>query len=158
MQFPWIEFALADNALTPVKATGATALKATDGMVQARVSIKTHIVNIGVPQDALPKQRTSNCTYSRYPCSLVDRIDFSVDGKNVFAARSVFADLADIEGAGLKNDGNDFILSLKCGDASEAYNVTIRFNSTQVLDRKISDPRTGYVLQETRYSPLELLN
>lgn len=152
------EFAFAENAFSPVRASGETTLTATADMVRASVSITTHTLNIGVPQDEPPQIRASNCTYSRYPCSLVDRIAFSVDGKNVFAARSVFADLADIDRANLTSNGGDFILSLECGDASEAYNVTIRFNGIQVQVRKISDPSNGYVLQETRYSPLKVMN
>jgi hypothetical protein len=151
--------AYAVNTSVSVSATGNTRLSAVSAeQEKAIVTIETHTLDIGKPSDPVPNKPETNCTYSRYPCSLVDRIDFSVDGKAVFTARSVFADISDINSASLSVVGQVFILSLKCGDASESYEATIKFDDGQVLERTITLPGTGYVMQETKYFTMPSMN
>jgi hypothetical protein len=93
----------------PVSAAGDTSLSiVSGGHDQATVTIETHKVDIGKPSDPEPDKPTTSCTYSRYPCTLVDRIDFSGNEKPVFLARSVFADLSDIDSASLSAAGRVF--------------------------------------------------
>ena len=146
-------FGLASSESVSVKAAGITELSATSSdNLQAIVTIETHIVDIGKPSDPVPEKPRTNCTYSRYPCSLVDRFDFSINGDPVFVARSVFADLSDINDASLVAENGTFILKLQCGDASEAYEVTITFNKSQVLERSVS--AFGHISATTKYFPL----
>ncbi len=158
--FPFgIGVAQAGDMLVPVRAGGKTSLSIlSSGHGLAAAIIETHEVDIGKPNDPAPDKPTTSCTYSRYPCSLVDWIDFSVDGKAVFTARSVFADLSDINTASLSAVGSDFVLKLRCGDASEAYEVAIKFNDAQVLERMITLPGSAHIMQETKYFEMPSLN
>jgi hypothetical protein len=125
---------------------------------QITVKIWTHTFDIGSPNSQIPDRRTTNCTYSRYPCRLVDDMSFSVNVKDIFVPRSVFSDLSDIESSSLSGYDNNFTLSLACGDASEASVVLIEFNKMRILKRIIEMPGSHYVLQNTTYFAQPTLN
>jgi hypothetical protein len=90
------------------------------GKDKVTVKISVHEADIGKPGDEWPKKRLTNCTYTRYPCSLVDLIEVSINGEALFVGRSVFADLADISDATVAKKKGRFVLTLHGGDASEA--------------------------------------
>jgi hypothetical protein len=97
-------------------------------------------------------ERKSSCTFARFPCSLVNRLTISVDGRNIFVPRSVFADLSDLNRAHLTENEGVFTLKITAGDASEAYAVVIKFNGKRVMERSITDPvNTDEVLEQTKY-------
>lgn len=120
----------------------------------AQVKIRTREVDIGKPSDGWPKDKQSSCTYSRYPCSVVEDIDISVNGHPLIipVPRSAYCDRSDVNKADLKADDRVWVLTLYGGDASEAYIGKIIFNESRVLRREILDPLSlDDLLQETVY-------
>jgi hypothetical protein len=143
----------AHAAETKIEGAGQTVVSDRIDTDKITVRLKTHTVDIGRPTDGVPKERSSNCTYSRYPCSLVDNVTISINDKPLFIPRSVFSDLADLNTASLKNSQRGIVLTFIAGDASEAYVVEITFNAKQVLQRKLFDAEfPANVWQETVYT------
>jgi uncharacterized Fe-S center protein len=117
----------------PVAPTGETVIVANSPKFSVRVKIVTHEVDIGKPSDGRPKVIRSRCTYSRYPCSIVDRLNITVNGKSVHVPCSVLCSVtADLNTAEVKIEQNKSILILTGGDASESYIVKIEFNGEMV--------------------------
>src|SRR5271168_4196299 len=83
-----------DQVSTSVASRGKTLVVATAGKLAVRVTIITHEMQIGKPSDGRPVVIQSNCTYSKYPCSIVDRVEVTVNGDPLFVPRSAFCDLA----------------------------------------------------------------
>lgn len=142
---------LVDNQIN-VGPQGETDLAAMLGRSKISVKITTHEIDIGKASDVLPEKRLTNCTYSRFPCSLVDYVDVSVDSNTLFVARSLYADLADVSKASLRLKKNgQFLLTLSGGDASESYTVEVTFDKQLVRQRELRDNMDGQVLQRTIY-------
>jgi hypothetical protein len=139
----------AEKPPTRVKANGETLITMVSGKWNARVKISSHEVQIGKPSDKRPEVIRTNCTYSRYPCSIVDFIDITVNGKTIIVPRSAFCDLADLNTAEVQMKGYHLVLMLTGGDASEFYNVEIAFDSEGVTRRVMSSDDEP--LQETFY-------
>ncbi|WP_157128350.1 hypothetical protein [Cupriavidus sp. USMAA2-4] len=135
-----------------VATQGVTDVSATLGKNQISAKITTHEIDIGKASDTLPKKRLTSCTYSRFPCSPVDSVEISVNGNSLFVARSVYADLADLIDASLRQNGNgNFLLTLRGGDASESYTIEIMFDKGLVRQRRLIDNLNKQVLQRTTY-------
>ncbi len=115
------------------------------------VTISTHEVDIGKPSDGFPEIRNNSCTYGRYPCSVVDRIDIRIDGKRIFVPRSVYSDLADITSVTITSQKGLYVITFEGGDASETYNVIIRLDREMIMSRELWDGESGRKLQETKY-------
>jgi hypothetical protein len=147
---PAISASLAEEQ-TPVKSTGETTITAKYTSMIIQVKIGTHEVDIGKPSDGHPDVMRSNCTYSRYPCSIVDYIDISVNGKPLFVPRSVFSDLADLNQAKIHADKDGATLILNGGDASESYIMKVSFNAKNIKSRTLIDGEFDEVMQETTY-------
>ena len=143
---------------TPVDSHGVTIISVGTGKVKVHVKVMTHEVDIGKPSDPRPAEITSNCTYSRYPCSIVDRIAIQVGDSQVFVPRSVFADLADVNAGEITTGkSGNWTLTLNAGDASESLRVSILFDATHVMRRTVrstSDPDPP--LQVTNYHIVEV--
>lgn len=118
-----------------VASKGETVIVDKSEKLNVRVTIKTHEAQIGKPSDKRPDVIRSSCTYSRYPCSIVDYIDIVVNGKPIIVPRSVFCDLADLNTAEVRIGQNESILTLIGGDASESYLVKIEFDTERVKRR-----------------------
>jgi hypothetical protein len=123
-----------------------------------RVKSATIMVKIVTEEKKIGKtfvpheDRNSNCTFSRFPCSLVSRLIISVDGKNIFVPRSLFADLSDLNKAHLTEKEGLFILNITAGDASEAYSAVIKFNNKRIIERSKTDPKNAdEVIELTKY-------
>jgi hypothetical protein len=139
-------------ASVEVASQGETLVDASAGKSMVRVKLKTHEMQIGKPSDPRPAAIESNCTYSKYPCSIVDQLDITVNGAPLFIPRSAFADLADLNKAKVKAVRKRWVLMLYGGDASESYIVKIDFDSKQVKRRTLSSGMSpDQVLQETIY-------
>jgi hypothetical protein len=136
---------------TPVKSTGETTMAAKYPSMVIQVKIGTHEVDIGKPSNGHPDIIRSNCTYSRYPCSIVDYIDISVNRKPLFVPRSVFSDLADLNQAMIRADKDGAILILNGGDASESYILKVSFNAENIKSRTLVDGEFDEVMQKTTY-------
>jgi hypothetical protein len=122
---------------TLIAPSGETAIVASSPKVNVRVQIRTHEVQIGDPSERRPDVIRSSCTYTRHPCSIVDSIDISVNGKEIFVPRSVFCDLADLNTAEIRIGQTESILTLNGGDASESYFVRIAFDAERVKWRRL---------------------
>lgn len=158
-------FVMTSNAVsltsTPAKiaSKGTTVVDAAFGKIQVSVKITTREVDIGKPSDPRPEKILSSCTYSRVPCSLIDYMEISVNGNSMFVARSVYADLADVSVANLRQrKKNQFVLILSGGDASEGYSVEITFDKNAVKQRVFISGLDGLVLQRTTYFVLPPLD
>lgn len=138
--------------LVMVKSQGETLIATTVGKLNVQVTIETHEMQIGKPGDGRPPVIKSSCTYSKYPCSPVDRINIVVNGNVLFVPRSVFCDLADLNKAEVKAGEKGVILALYGGDASESYIVKVEFDADNVKRRVLSSAMIpDQPLQETTY-------
>jgi hypothetical protein len=137
---------------TPIASNGETDLVANSPKLSVQVKIRTHEVQIGKPSDERPRVIRSNCTYSKYPCSLVDSIEIMVSGKLIVVPRSVFSDLADLNMGELKVAQKESTLTLVSGDASESHIIKIEFDAARVKRRVVSSGMAqNQPLQETNY-------
>jgi hypothetical protein len=137
---------------TWVESKGETVIVAKSAKLNVQVRITTHEEQIGKPSDQRPDVIRSSCTYSRYPCSIVDGIDIAVNDKTIIVPRSVFCDLADLNTAQIKIGQKESILTLVGGDASESYIVKIVFDAGRVKRRvKESGMLPDQPTQETTY-------
>lgn len=134
---------------------GNTSISTTIKNIKVVVEITTHEIQNGTPShiDTTATKFTS-CTNSRVPCSVVDNINLSVNGRKVFVPRSVFCDLADLDRGVLTegSGGKHWALILWAGDAAQAYIVKIDFNRVRVTQRRISlDIHQRELLEDTKY-------
>lgn len=138
-----------------VAPTGRTVLAERLNGHRVEVVIQVHRVDVGVSATKrLP--RSVSCTYSRFPCSVLDEVALKVDGRGVVVPRSAFVDLGDVDKATLATAGNQFVLVLEGGDASEAYIAKVRFGQSRVAERAVySAMETDAPLERTRYFEVE---
>jgi hypothetical protein len=136
----------------PVKSTGETTIAAKYPNLVIQVKIATHEVDIGEePSENRRYLIKTNCTYTRYPCSIVDYIDISVNGKPLYVSRSVFSDLADLNKAEIRADKDSATLILDGGDASEGYVLKVSFNAKRVKSRTLIAGEFDAVVEKTTY-------
>jgi hypothetical protein len=144
-------YAVAAEPVTAVASNGETRVAATAGKLTVQVMIKTHEVKIGKPGEARAIIEPT-CTYSRYPCSIVDRVSISVNHNPLAVPRSAFCDLADLSNAEIMLDDSGSVLTLHGGDASASYIVKIEFDANLVKRRILSNASSpNRPLQETNY-------
>lgn len=147
-----LSFKFPAYAAQSVALNGETLLTETLGKLKIQVRIKTHEMAIGKPSDKRPDKIELNCTYSKYPCSLVDALEISINGKSLFVPRSSFCSFADLNFVGLQLIHGKFVLTLKGGDTSESYIGKIVFNRERVISRTVSSALTpNDILEETHY-------
>jgi hypothetical protein len=147
-----VGYAHASQVLIPVVSQGETFVTSATGKIKVQVKIITHEVQIGKPSDRGHSGIESSCTYSKYPCSIVDRIEITVDSNSLFIPRSIFCDLADLNRAEVKTGQKIATLTLYGGDASESYVVNIEFDADGVKRRiLLSAMFPDQPLQETIY-------
>jgi hypothetical protein len=117
------------------------------------VEFVTHAVGIGQPSEKRRQPSVPGCTYSRFPCIFLDRLQITVDGHPLVVPRSVPATLPDLKTAALRKGArHDFELILEGGDASEGYRVVVEFDQSGIKSRRLYgsfDP--DVVLEETTY-------
>ena len=148
-----------NQVLVPVAAHGTTQVDGLFGDQFISVKVTTHEIDIGKPGDSIPEKKPTNCTYGRHPCSLVDNLEVTVTGKEVVVARSVYADLADVNWITLRQkEKGKFVLKLTCGDASEAYATEVIFDKEMVRQRERIDGSTQAVSERTIYFSLPVLD
>jgi hypothetical protein len=118
---------------TRVVSEGATRLGATIGSHQVVINIWTHKIDTGKMER--PEIPHTSCTYSRELCVLVDAVQFIVDKNAIFVPRSAFCDLSDLIKIELDMIGGHLVLTVFGGDASEAYEAKIEFDTGKVTRR-----------------------
>jgi len=128
---------------------GETELVTKFGSLNVQAKIHTHQVETG------QKQSTGGnlaCTYSRSPCSVVDQLSISVNGKSLFIPKSLFLDIADINKMEVIRHGGELYLMIHGGDASEGYNLRIIFDGERIKQRILASALSpDEMLQETTY-------
>ncbi len=132
---------------TKIVPDGETVIVANFASLKIRVNIKTHTVDIGKYGDKPDpvQMKRSNCTYSRYPCSVVDYIDISVNGKQLLFPNSVFCDLTDLNEGIVITEKKNMALLLTGADAATAYFVKIEFNRMRITRKNFY---VGFVLSD----------
>jgi hypothetical protein len=134
-----------------VASNGETVIAARSRTMSVRVRIVTREVEIGKPSDERPDVITSSCTYSRYPCSLVDLITIEANGTSLFVPRAAFRNLADLNVIDVTVRQKKAVLTISGGDASESYSARIRFNRERITGMSVFDGESGKKLQETTF-------
>ncbi|HWG10315.1 MAG TPA: hypothetical protein VN693_02330 [Rhodanobacteraceae bacterium] len=139
------------KGMTSVAPNGTTTVVSVIGKESVQAAIFTHEKQIGSASDPVPLVIDSSCTYSRYPCSIVDRISITVNGHSLFISRSLFCDLADVNRAKIIRRKGGYVLLLEAGDASGAYEAKIDFDTARVIRRLLIDGETNKPLEATTY-------
>lgn len=124
-------------------------------------TISGHLVTIRfLTHQTKPPERSTNfpfdwpsvCTGSRNPCVLLDNLSIKIDGKDVFVARSAYADCSDLGTAAVTAKGKIYTLVLGGGDASESYMVFLKFSGDRLMERTlVAGEDTSHVLERTTY-------
>jgi hypothetical protein len=142
---------------TPVAATGATRLGAVLSDHRVVINIWTHKVDIGKMGVERPDVSHNNCTYSRIPCSVVEAFQITVDGSAIFVPRSAFCDLSDVATMEVEAINGHFMLAVFGGDASEAYEVKLEFDTERTTRRVMaSGMDANHPLEITTYYEVSL--
>jgi hypothetical protein len=140
-----------------ITSKGETILSANFPKFNVSVNFNTREVNIGKPSDQRPDTITTCCTYSKYPCSIVDRISVTVNGNQIFVPRSVYCSLADLNMAKIEMINNVGVLTLNGGDASESFIVKIEFNEQQINKKTLCNGEApDKPLEESVYHAVEV--
>lgn len=121
-----------------VLATGATRLNGIVAGHRIFLNIWTHKVDIGKMGVERPDVAHNSCTYSRVPCSVVEALELTVDGNRIFMPRSAFCDLSDLATVGIDVVNGRLTVIASGGDASEAYDVKIEFDTERVTKRVVA--------------------
>ena len=146
------EMAVAAPVSVKVASHGQTSVSVTANKLLVQVKIRTHEEEIGKQSDPPPKVIDSNCTYSRYPCSVVDRLEIIVKGVSLFVPRSAFCDLADLNTAEINTSTRGITLKLVGGDGAASFVVNIEFDANRVKRRTLAGGESGGKLsQDTTY-------
>lgn len=136
-------------ALT-IAPSGETTVSATLGKMKADVIFRTSIVHISDTEEK--NRRFVQCTYSKIPCSLTERIRLLLDGNEVFIPRSAYSDLGDVSIAEFTMSGGKMMLTIKGGDASESYIAVLLFDKSGLLERRFySGEDTEHPLEVSHY-------
>lgn len=100
--------------------------------------VKALIQTMVVPKVAFnTPEHFAQCTSSRSPCVLTSQIKLLDGGSEVFVPRGAYADLGDIFSAELTTSNGVTVLTLRGGDASEAYIAKLEFNKDRVIRRSL---------------------
>ncbi len=139
------------SKIVPIAPEGRTVLQTKSNNVDVQITILTHSVAIGTVSDTDVKNTAKSCTYSRYPCSIVDKIDITVNGISVKVPFNSFCGLADLKDGHI-SFGKDYLsLLLTGGDASEGYSARIEFDKERVKHITIWSEDEKKPLQEIIY-------
>jgi len=141
--------------MTPVVDDGKTVIVAASAKSKVQVIIKTHKVQKGIKENWDKKLSfvPSTCTFSSW-CSIVDKIEITVNNNEIFVPHSLVSDLAILNNAEIRIDGEKISLLLESGDASESCFVKIEFDRERVKSKKIyadDSMASDRLLQETTY-------
>jgi hypothetical protein len=144
---------------TSIIANGETTIKDTVGDHRIVVKVWTREIDIGKSDPARPPISHNSCTYTRVPCSIVDAVQIVIDGISISVPRSAFCDWSDLTSAKLSLVEDHPTLIASGGDASEAYEATIEFDTSRVVKRVMtSGMDIRHPLEITNYYDVSLDN
>lgn len=126
---------LAQQHPTQVSSNGTTTVTMSVKGMELKALIQTMVVPNAAPNS--PENHFAQCTSSRTPCVLTSQIKLLDGASEVFVPRGAYADLGDIFTAELTTSGGLFVLTLRGGDASEAYIAKLEFNKDRVVRRTL---------------------
>ena len=132
---------------TTVSSSGTTTVTMSVNGKELKAFIQTMVVPKKAPSS--PQEHFAQCTSSRTPCVLTSQIKLLDGASEVFVPRGAYADLGDIFSAELTMSNGLFVLTLRGGDASEAYIAKLEFNKDRVIRRLL------YSAEDTAH-PLEV--
>ncbi|MDQ2989824.1 MAG: hypothetical protein M3R60_12060 [Pseudomonadota bacterium] len=118
-----------------------------------RAEFITRAVNIGRPASVHRSAGAAACTFSRFPCSVLDSLVLSIDGHKIFVPRSAFCGVSDLRSAALLQHDKSLELVIQGADASEAYILKIVFNKSGVQSRTLfAATEPAIALETTQYA------
>lgn len=126
------------NGWTNVASTGATVLSANSDKFSIKVIIESHEVKKRIDQ-AWGNELTpvpAACRESSW-CSLVDKLEIIVNGKQIRMPPSLISQLAVLNEAKIQMKSGQLILQLLTGDASQASLVVLEFDDKRVSKKSI---------------------
>lgn len=139
-----------ETNLVAMRDSPSTKIVAASSNLKVVVRIDTRVVGDHDP-------RLPMCAGTTHPCSGVERLRITVNGRPLFVPVSSFFDLADLRNGQITFSGGHANLLLNGGDASESYSVKIQFNASRVLSRAVFSVSTPEEpLQETIYHEVVL--
>lgn len=137
-----------------ISPNGRSVISETVDGQSARVELLTHTVNIGSPASMRHSATAAACTFSRFPCIVLDSLVLSLDGDKIFVPRSAFCGVSNLRTAALVHQDKSLVLVMQGADASEAYILKIIFDKSGVKRRILfaaSEPTMA--LETTQYHP-----
>ena len=129
------EFCSAQAHPVKIAPSGTTTISISYGTKKIEAEFRTATVPISPSERS--ERRFAQCTYSRFPCSLTEKVSIRIGGNDVFIPRSAYADLGDILTAQLSADAKSVTLTITGGDASESYVAMLIFNQERLVQRKL---------------------
>lgn len=120
---------------TTVSSSGTTTVTMSVNGKELKALIETMVVPKAAASS--PEQHFAQCTSSRTPCILTSQIKLLDGASEVFVPRGAYADLGDIFSAELTTSKGLFVLTIRGGDASEAYIAKLEFNKDRVIRRTL---------------------
>ncbi|QKW55723.1 hypothetical protein [Stenotrophomonas sp. NA06056] len=113
-------------------------------------------VQLGIRATTADDPRHAVCEGAR-PCKGVQSLQIRVNGAALPVPRSAYFDLVDLSSAKIDLGPKGGSLMLQGGDASESYNVRIRFSKNRVLSREIFvGTSQDDLLEETTYHEVSI--
>lgn len=131
---------------------GRSVISETMGGQSVRVELFTRTVNIGSPAAMRHSAASAACTFSRFPCNVLDSLVLTLDGHKISVPRSAFCGVSDLRSAAVVHQNKNLVLIMEGADASEAYILKISFDKSGVQTRILfaaSEPELA--LETTQY-------
>jgi len=136
-----------------ISANGISNLQRKIGPHELTVTFTTHETKTPDRTSQFPFDWASVCTGSRNPCVLLDNLRIQIDHRDLFVARSSYADCSDLNTAAATSKDGIYSLVLSGGDASESYMVILRFSNDHLIDRVlIAGEDTSHIVEKTTYN------
>ncbi len=141
---------LAQQHPTPVSSNGTTTVTMSVKGKELKALIQTMVVPKMASSSS--EEHFAQCTSSRTPCVLTSQIKLLDGTSEVFVPRGAYADLGDIFSAELTMSNGLFVLTIRGGDASEAYIAKLEFNKDRVIRRTLySAEDTGHPVEVSQF-------
>ncbi|MGI4830053.1 MAG: hypothetical protein ACRYFU_17915 [Janthinobacterium lividum] len=124
----------------PVSASGETTIKENLSGQKAVVYLRTWAVPVQLTDKGVSFPQ---CTDSRIPCSLTEKLIVSLNGIPIFMPRSAYADLGDVSTIEMIRRKSSIELLVRGGDASEAYTAKLICKDGKLVARKLYSAEDG---------------